>query len=228
MKILKLLGLLASLAAGIYVGIAVLPYYFSGQRDINYSRLSGLYNPLAKTGYFHNREYNVEYIPPILTKNLPNVLGAYRADKRIEIDLTNQRLYAFEGDNKIYDFLISSGKWGRTPTGEFTIWIKLRYTRMMGGNKAWGTYYDLSNVPYTMYFSSAEVPPWRGFGIHGTYWHHNFGHPMSHGCINMKTDEAEKIYYWAQPDLPDGQQSVRATPDNPGTRVIIYGVAPNE
>jgi lipoprotein-anchoring transpeptidase ErfK/SrfK len=227
MKVLKLLGFLASLVAGIYVGIAVLPYYLSGQQDIDYSRLSGLYNPLAKTGFFHNQEYTAKYIPPVIVKNPPNILGVYRADKRIEVDLTNQRLYAYEDNNKIYDFPVSSGLWNRTPTGEFTIWIKLRYTKMEGGNRAWGTYYNLPNVPYTMFFANADIPTWRGFGIHGTYWHSNFGHPMSHGCINMKTGDAEKIYYWVQPDLPDGQQSVRATPDNSGTRVIIYGIAPD-
>jgi lipoprotein-anchoring transpeptidase ErfK/SrfK len=154
-----------------------------------------------------------------------NVLGVSNEEKRIEVDLTNQRLYAFEGNNKIYDFLISSGKWGRTPTGEFRIWIKLKYTKMSGGSKELGTYYYLPNVPYTMFFSNDKVPSWRGFGIHGTYWHSNFGTPMSHGCINMKTEEAEKIFYWAAPDL-GGKSTVRATADNPGTKIIIYGTAP--
>ncbi len=209
-----------------YVGIIFLPYQFSGQKPIDPSTLTGLYDPSSVSGVFHGRSISSLYNPPPFAYS-SDVLGAYRADKRIEIDLTNQRLYAFEGNNKVYDYLISSGKWGRTPTGEFTIWIKLRYTRMTGGNKAWGTYYNLPNVPYTMFFSNNEIPTWRGYGIHGTYWHSNFGHPMSHGCINMKTEEAEKIYYWTQPDL-DGKPSVRTNKDNPGTRVIIYGTAPAE
>lgn len=154
-----------------------------------------------------------------------NVLGEASAEKRIEIDLTNQRLYAFEGDRKVYDFLVSTGKWGRTPAGEFRIWIKLRSTKMSGGSKALRTYYYLPNVPYVMYFANDQIPRWRGFGIHGTYWHNNFGHPMSHGCINMKTEEAAQLYYWAQPDL-HGKTSIPATADNPGTRVVIYGTAP--
>lgn len=155
-----------------------------------------------------------------------NVLGSNDNNKRIEVDLTNQRLYAFEGNNKVYDFLVSTGKWGRTPTGEFRIWIKLRYTKMSGGSKELGTYYYLPNVPYTMFFANAQVPASRGFGIHGTYWHNNFGTPMSHGCINMKTEEVEKIFYWANPILPEGKSSVKATESNPGTPVIIYGKAP--
>jgi hypothetical protein len=147
------------------------------------------------------------------------------SNKRIEIDLTNQRLYAFEGDSKVFDFLVSTGKFNRTPTGRFRIWTKLRYTKMSGGSKALGTYYYLPNVPYTMYFYNEEYSQALGYGIHGTYWHNNFGHPMSHGCVNMKTPEAEKLYYWAQPNLND-KGSIRATEDNPGTEIVIYGAAP--
>jgi len=218
------------LLLGFFAGTKVLPYYFSGQKNLTEKSFSGLYSPDEKSGEFHGNKFTSPYIPPQIAYNRPifnpNVLGAYRADKRIEIDLTNQRLYAYEGNNKIYDFLISSGKWGRTPTGEFTIWTKLRYTKMEGGNKALNTYYYLPNVPFTMFFYNDDIPTWRGFGIHGTYWHSNFGHPMSHGCINMKTEEVEKIYFWAQPDLPGGKLSTRATPENPGTRVVIYGKAP--
>jgi len=42
------------------------------------------------------------------------------AQKRIEVDLSSQKLYAFDNENKVYDFIISSGKpWWPTPTGEF-------------------------------------------------------------------------------------------------------------
>ena len=61
---------------------------------------------------------------------------------------------------------------------------------MAGGSKALGTYYYLPNVPCTMYF-------YKGYGLHGTYWHNNFGHPMSHGCVNMKTEEACTLFDWA-------------------------------
>ncbi|OGC51139.1 hypothetical protein A2982_03055 [candidate division WWE3 bacterium RIFCSPLOWO2_01_FULL_39_13] len=203
--------------------IKVLPYHFSEQNNIR--DLSGKYDKTDVKGFFHDQDT----IPtqPGSFRTSANVLGSSDSDKRIEIDLANQRLYAYEGDKKVYDFLISSGKWGKTPTGEFKIWIKLRYTKMSGGSKELHTYYYLPNVPYVMYFSNSEIPAWRGFGIHGTYWHDNFGHPMSHGCINMKTEEAEKIFYWANPKLGD-KQSISATKDNPGTKIVIYGEAPNE
>ena len=53
-----------------------------------------------------------------------------------------------------------------------------------------GPGYYLPDVPYTMYF-------YRGYGLHGTYWHNNFGTPMSHGCVNMRTPDARWLFYWA-------------------------------
>lgn len=133
------------------------------------------------------------------------------SSKRVEINLTNQRLYAFENENLVYEFIVSSGKpWWPTPVGEFEPWIKLRYARMQGGSRQYGTYYNLPNVPYVIYFYNLSVPKWRGYGIHGTYWHNNFGIPMSHGCVNLRTEDMEKLYYWM--DL--------------STRIRIYGTTP--
>src|SRR3989344_57377 len=82
-----------------------------------------------------------------------DVLGAQSSAERwIDVDLSEQRLYMKEGDATVNSFLVSTGKWYPTPTGEWRIWTKLRYTRMKGGSKALGTYYDLPNVPYTMYY----------------------------------------------------------------------------
>ena len=154
------------------------------------------------------------------------VLGDSSSDKHIYIDLTNQKLIAKEGDRTVYEFLVSTGKWGRTPTGDFTTWIKLRATRMQGGSKAIGTYYNLPNVPYTMYFYGDGIPKSRGYGIHGAYWHNNFGHPMSHGCINMKPEEAGVLYEWANP--PTERYTTYVDDDSPGTPITIYGTAPAE
>ena len=51
-----------------------------------------------------------------------------------------------------------------------------------------GPGYYLPNVPYVMYFTS------EGYAIRGTYWHHNFGRPMSHGCVNLPTPAAQWMY----------------------------------
>jgi hypothetical protein len=192
---------------------------------LDLQHLSGNYDPLDTYGFFHDQVYSPPQTYAQLTDVPSRVLGQNTSPKRIEIDLTNQRLYAYEGDRQIYNFLVSTGKWGRTPTGHFQIWVKLRYTKMEGGSKALHTYYYLPNVPYTMYFYNDQTPKYRGYGIHGTYWHSNFGHPMSHGCINMQTDQAGLLYYWAQPDL-EGKQSIWASDNNPGTPVLIYGQTP--
>lgn len=133
-------------------------------------------------------------------------------NKRLYVDLTQQKILAFEGDRLVYDFPVSTGKWYHTPTGEFRIWTWLRYTRMSGGSKANGTYYNLPNVPYTMFFSNAQVPKYRGYGIHGAYWHNNFGVPMSHGCVNMREADVAKIYEWTYKDT--------------SIPLIIYGTTP--
>jgi len=151
------------------------------------------------------------------------------SNKRIEVDLTKQKVYAFEGDNKIYEFTVSTGKWGWTPTGEFTIWTKVKSQLMSGGRREIGTYYYLPGVPWVMFFYNNEVAKMRGFSFHGTYWHDNFGHPMSHGCINMRTEDAKTLYDWATPVVSNPKAwSTLATADNPGTRVVIYGETPKE
>ena len=199
------------------------------QYPIDPLSLDGSYNPHETTGEYLGESVDVPSVEETTTLSQAeaeqSVLGVNDEQKRIEVDLTTQRLYAFEGDQKVYDFLISSGKWGRTPTGEFRIWGKFKYAKMSGGQGS--TYYYLPNVPFIMYFANDEIPAYRGFGLHGTYWHDNFGHPMSHGCINMKTEEAEQLFYWAQPTTED-KNYTRASDENPGTRIIIYGKAPLE
>lgn len=75
------------------------------------------------------------------------------------------------------------------------------------------------------FIAEDEIAASHGFSIHGTYWHDNFGHPMSHGCINMKTPEAGLLYQWANPPTSTSQ-SLQATAENPGTHIVIYGKAP--
>ena len=154
--------------------------------------------------------------------NIPSsdtkILGTTNAageEKWIEVDLTTQTLRAWEGNKKVMEYAISGGKWRPTPTGTFNIWYKTRHQSMIGGNKAWGTYYNLPNVPNNMFF-------YQGYAIHGAYWHNNFGHPMSHGCVNEPLANAAQIFEWAGPVVPAGANAVRATPENPGTRVLIH------
>lgn len=163
------------------------------------------------------------------TIELRNVLGDTSSEKRIEVDLTNQNVYAYEGERRVYAFTVSTGKWARTPTGEFRIWAKVRSQKMSGGDKTLGTYYYLPNVPYVMFFYNSAIAKMRGFSFHGTYWHENFGHPMSHGCVNMRTADAKTLYEWARPVVTNNKAwSTLADASNVGTRVLIYGETPRE
>lgn len=154
----------------------------------------------GEPGVFNNQLVSV---PSISLEDDRAVLGTEdqnnpekpAAEKHIYINLKTQTLSAYDGDVLFMTARVSSGLWGKTPKGEFTIWTKIRSTRMTGGSGA--DYYNLPNVPYTMFFSNAEVPASRGFGIHGAYWHNNFGHAMSHGCINMREVDVAKLYEWA-------------------------------
>jgi len=115
-----------------------------------------------------------------------NLAAAPADGKRwIEINLTTQTLTAWQGDVPVLITHISSGRAGTpTVTGRFTIGTKYPSQRMVGPG------YDLPNVPWVMYF-------YQGYAIHGAYWHNNFGVPMSHGCVNMRPNEAEMLYNWA-------------------------------
>lgn len=173
-------------------------------------------DPLALEGDFHGQKFLTPQRE--LTEDRRQILGTETInpeEKWIEIDLSEQRLFAHEGEKIVYNFLVSTGKWAPTPKGEFRIWIKLRYTPMKGGDKALGTYYYLPNVPYTMYF-------YKGYGIHGTYWHNNFGQPMSHGCVNLSISDAEKLFFWARPKIDPGKSVAYPTTQDSGTRVVIH------
>lgn len=148
-------------------------------------------------GIFNNQKVAVPNIALGPNDTQPAVLGIKStelSEKHIYVNLKTQILTAYDGGELFMQTPISSGKWFPTPTGEFTIWVKLRSTRMSGGQGA--DYYNLPNVPYVMFYSNNEVPASSGFSLHGTYWHNNFGHPMSHGCVNMKTSDIAKLYEW--------------------------------
>ena len=106
-------------------------------------------------------------------------------ERWIDVDLTNQSVYAYEGDVVVNSFIVSTGTWlTPTVTGQYKIYVKIRSGNMHGPG------YFLPDVPYIMYF-------YKGYGLHGTYWHHNFGTPMSHGCVNLQTDDAAWLFNWA-------------------------------
>jgi lipoprotein-anchoring transpeptidase ErfK/SrfK len=103
----------------------------------------------------------------------------------IEVNLSNQRLYAWENGKRVYSIRISSGKRG-TPTRVGSFAIQRKYPRKTMRGRG----YVAPNVPYAMFYSGA-------YAIHGAYWHNRFGTPVSRGCINLPVSQARRLYNWA-------------------------------
>jgi lipoprotein-anchoring transpeptidase ErfK/SrfK len=121
-------------------------------------------------------------IPGGASAPVPQVTGGARW---IDVNLSIQTLTAYEGNSPVITMAVSTGlPKTPTPVGQFRIWVKLRYDDMQGPG------YYLADVPYVMYF-------YRGYGLHGTYWHDNFGTPMSHGCVNLSNADAQWLFNWA-------------------------------
>lgn len=125
-------------------------------------------------------------------------------NKRIEVNLSTQVLTAYEYAKVVLQTNISSGiatirqnpkdLSTKTPTGQFRIITKYPSKHMGNGNLfATPEDYELPGVPWTSFFHEA------GYAFHGTYWHDNFGTPMSRGCVNMRIDEARWLFRWARP-----------------------------
>ena len=137
----------------------------------------------------------------------PNPQGdpAATGKKWIEVSLSQQQLWAYQGNTLISTSLVSTGiEPNHTEQGTFHVRYKLEKTDMAGitdsngqvialgeGEGQTGTPYDVKDVPHVMYFNyDAEA-------LHGAYWHNNFGVPMSHGCVNLPLDFATWLFDWA-------------------------------
>lgn len=125
----------------------------------------------------------------------PNVpLG----EKRIEISISEQTLTAFEGDEVVLHTLVSTGALTpqkKTPSGEFRIGATMPSKHMGDGKVTDDIYaYELLGVPWNCFFEFEN-----GIATHGTYWHNNFGYPMSKGCVNMRNHDAKWLFRWVDP-----------------------------
>jgi lipoprotein-anchoring transpeptidase ErfK/SrfK len=111
--------------------------------------------------------------------------SASSSGKWIDVNLSTQTLTAYEGQTAVLRARVSTGtRWTPTVVGTYRIYVKYVSTTMSGPG------YSYPNVPHAMFF-------YRGYSIHGTYWHNNFGTPMSHGCVNMTTADAKWLFNWA-------------------------------
>jgi hypothetical protein len=143
-------------------------------------------------------------------------------EKWIDVNLTTQTLIAYEGDKPVYVTLVSTGKRDLqdkekdhpTPKGAFRIREK-HIAATMDGDVASDGPYSIEDVPWIMYFSGS-------YALHGAFWHSNFGHTKSHGCVNLSPEDARQLFGWTEPQLPDTWHGVEATDEKPGTRVLVH------
>lgn len=121
--------------------------------------------------------------------------GNGTTSKQIIVDRSEQKLYAYDGDELYMETDISTGlELSPTPRGNFTIFRKTP-SRYMQGPLPYlenSDYYDLPGVPWNLYFTE------QGAVIHGAYWHSSFGKPYSHGCVNADPAIARELYNWAE------------------------------
>lgn len=145
-------------------------------------------------------------------------------DKYIEVSLAKQTVTCFENGVQVFHTNVSTGIPGlvtphngiptETPRGDFNISIKTPVRHMGDGQLTSDILaYELPGVTWTSFFTET------GVAFHGTYWHDNYGGRMSHGCVNMRTEEAQWIYRWTTPVFPNEPGKWHVT--GYGTRITV-------
>jgi lipoprotein-anchoring transpeptidase ErfK/SrfK len=138
----------------------------------------------------------------------------------IDVELASQTLVAYEGSEPVFATLVSTGlgKPGstrETPRGLHRIWVKLLGATMDNlEDENASNYYRIEDVPYVQFFA-------KGVGLHAAFWHRNFGHERSHGCVNLAPRDAEYLFAWTGPRLPNGWSAALPTRFDEGTLVRV-------
>ena len=141
--------------------------------------------------------------------------------KWIDVSIPRQTLVAYEGTMPVYATLVSTGVGGTgdpeethaTIQGAFKIYEK-HVSVTMDGHEA-SDAFDLRDVPFVQYFH-------KGFALHAAYWHDDFGHMHSHGCVNLAPADAAWLFAWTDPRMPPGWHGTLATTPREGTIVYVH------
>ena len=112
-------------------------------------------------------------------------------------------MVAYVGRRAVYVTLVSTGRGGlgdpettqATVRGSFMIHHKDVTSTMDGEDDSAADSYALRDVPFVQYFH-------KGFALHGTYWHDEFGRLRSHGCVNLAPIDAAWLFEWTDPVVP--------------------------
>jgi lipoprotein-anchoring transpeptidase ErfK/SrfK len=168
-----------------------------------YQILDDKFNKLYYAPAAHLRLIPDDELVP-LSPDVPN------SQKKVQVQLNAQLVFAYENDEPVFVTRAATGevfRYGKytTPTGHFQTYYK-RPTRHMANGDITADGYDLPGVPWVMYFTEA------GLSLHGTFWHNDFGHPKSHGCVNLSPSAAKWLFRWTEPVVkPDHQFGYNAT-----------------
>jgi lipoprotein-anchoring transpeptidase ErfK/SrfK len=151
----------------------------------------------------------------------PDEIGGAKTEERwIDVELASQTLVAYEGPQPVYATLVSAGKGPAgsdtaTPPGVHRIWVKLLSTDMGNlRNEDADDHYSIEDVPYVQFFDKAVA-------LHGAFWHHDFGHVHSHGCVNLAPVDARWLFVFTAPHLVSGWSATMPVPFEKGTAVRV-------
>ena len=146
--------------------------------------------------------------------------GEAATERWIDVDLNQQTIVAYEGVKPVFASVVSTGKGPpksdfATPVGVHRIWVKIFTTKMDNLEKEdVEKHYALEDVPWVQFFDKAVA-------LHGAFWHHDFGHIHSHGCVNLAPLDARWLYAFTSPHLPIGWSAVYPTKSELGTVVRV-------
>ncbi|GAC1394702.1 MAG: hypothetical protein NVSMB47_04030 [Polyangiales bacterium] len=159
----------------------------------------------------------------VIRVDAPKSLPAFakKGEKWIDVSIAHQSLVAFEGDKAVYATLVSTGRDGlgdpestkATIRGVYRIGTK--HVSVTMDSDEVGEEFSLRDVPYVQYFET-------GYAIHGAYWHDGFGEPRSHGCINLAELDAQFLFGWTGPEVPEAWHAAMARPLATGTPIWIH------
>jgi len=145
--------------------------------------------------------------------------GVAAGEKWIAVNLAEQTLVAYEGDQMVFATLVSTGlPWWQTPEGLFRIWTKIRIGNMSRTAPDAASSYFLQDVPWTMYFEGS-------YALHTAYWHDGFGYQRSRGCVNLSPRDAHWLFDWTAPSLQKEQWAIRSNEESPGTWVYVHSTS---
>ena len=144
--------------------------------------------------------------------------GLSPGERWLDIDISEQVLVAYEGERPVFATLVSTGRARRgseTPLGSHRIWVKLAFSDMSNLRyEDAPSHYAMEQVPWVQYFEGS-------FGLHAAFWHDDFGRRRSHGCVNLSPRDAQWLFQFTGPSLPNGWDAIFPRESSPGSLVHV-------